>query len=338
MAVQIPPWLQIDPIAPARIRLQANQQRNAVAAQERAAQGQAAELQFRREQAAAQQSAQERAAQRREQVFQQTQDQELAQSAQQMQLRRESQAQKADQFKQTLRLKQQKAEAESKAAAQQMQGMQAVQKGLEAGEPLQKLLAANATNLFPGRADRAFGALQRGIPKGVEGPPTAINVRDESGNPTGIIAVPGSGGMNIQRPQGLTARDRMMADRALLGSIMSQLSYEPENKAELVAEAKAIQDRLKKYATQGPATAPVLVPRPVATNSPPSAPASFVPGATTQAPVSAPTSDTVRVKSPDGKTGVIPRAQLEIALEQGYEEVGAAAEESEPTPEDEEEE
>ena len=253
MAVTLPPWLNIDPIAPARIRLQANQQRNAAAASERSAQAQAEELQFRREalqaqqaQAAGREAADERAALRRDQVLRQTHDQELAQAAQQMQLRREAQAQKSQQFQQTLRLKQEAAEREAKSAAQQMQGMKAVQAGLQKGEPLQKLIAENAPMLFANHPERMPSA----VPRGVTGPVEAIarDLRDEQGNPTGFKVRPGAGGALIPLPRtGMTQEGMMRQDQILAGIYMKQL--ETATGAEEVALQKklsGLRDRIEK--------------------------------------------------------------------------------------------
>ena len=312
MAVQIPPWLAIDPIAPARIRLQSNQQRNAAAASERAARAQADELQFRREalqaqqaQAAGREAADERAALRRDQVLRQTHDQELAQAAQQMQLRREAQAQKSQQFQQTLRLKQEAAEREAKSAAQQMQGMKAVQAGLQKGEPLQKLIAENASMIFAKHPERIPSA----VPRGVTGPAdfTARELRDERGNPMGINVIPGAHGSIKTLPRTTMSPEGMLrADQLRLGVISRQLEEEtdPAKAAKLTRARDAIMARLEQITSgrgAAPSTAGVNAQTPLAASAPPS--------------------DTVRVRSPGGKTGTIPRAQLDAALKAGYTEI-----------------
>lgn len=339
MAVQIPPWLNIDPIAPARIRLQANAQRDAAAASERTAQTHAEDLQFRREQAAAQQAqesekeaAQERASLRRDQVLKQTNDRELAQAAQQMQLHREDQAQKANQFQQTLRMKQQAAEVEAKNAAQQMQGMKAVQAGLQKGEPLQKLIAENAPMLFAKHPERMSAA----VPKGITGPQdfVAHQLKDEQGNPMGINVIPGAHGSIKTLPRTTMSPEGMLrADQLRLGIISRQLEDEtdPAKAAKLKQARDSIMSRLEQITSgRGAAISRTGV------------------NANAQTPVaaSAPPSNTVRVKSPDGKTGMIPRAQLDAALKGGYEEVPVPgesdfSEESDaqtPAPEDDKEE
>jgi hypothetical protein len=336
MAVTIPPWLNIDPTAPARIRLAANAQRNQSAASERAAQAQAQELQFRRENAAnqaaqedAQMASHERAAIRRDEVLKQTNDRELAQAAQQMQLRREFQAQKAEQFQQTLRMKQQAAEVEAKNAAQQMQGMKAVQAGLQKGEPLQKLIAENAPMLFAKHPERIPSA----VPKMVNGPQdfVARQLKDEQGNPMGINVIPGAHGSIKTLPRTtMTPEGMLRADQLRLGVISRQLEEEadPARAAKLTQSRDAIMARLEQIASgRGAATQ--------------------TSGVNAQTPVaaSAPSSDTVRVKSPDGKTGMIPRAQLGAALKANYteippDEVPAFTEESDAgvAPQDDEEE
>ena len=339
MAVQIPPWLNIDPIEPARIRLQANAHRNAAAASERAAQQQAQELQFRRDNAEAQaaqeserEAAHERAAIRRDEVLKQTHDHELAQAAQQMQLRREIQAEKSAQFQETLRLKQAKAEQEAKSAAKQMQGMQALQKGLQEGQPLQKLIAENAPMLFAGRPDRAVGALQRGSPKAVAPPPdfVARQLKDEQGNPLGINAIPGAHGSIKTLPRTTMSPEGMLrADQLRLGVITKQLEdTDPSSPefAKLTQARNGIMGRLEQITSgRGVANTPVAGVNPQ-----------------TSGAAAAPNLDVVRVKSPDGKSGVIPRSQLEEALKGGYEEIEPAQQESDdeeaPAPEDDEEE
>ncbi len=326
MAVQIPPWLNIDPIAPARLRLQANAQRNQAAQGERAAQAHAQDLQFRREQLSAQQAqeagqeaARERSAARRDAVLRQTHDAELAQQAEQMQLRREAQAERSEQFQQTLRIKQEKAEHEAKSAAQQMQGMKALQKGLQDGEPLQKLLAENAPLLFAGRPDRAVSALQRGTPKSRLAPSdfVARQLRDEQGNPMGINVIPGANGSIKTLPRTtMSPEGRLRADQLRLGVITRQMEEEsdPAKLSQLTQARDGIMARLEQITAGAPAPAP----------------GAALPG-------SAAPADTVRVKSPDGKTGMIPRSQLAEALEDGYTELEPAAEEEDdeqPAPED----
>jgi hypothetical protein len=258
MAVTLPPWLQIDPIAPARIKLQANQQRNAAAAAERASQNQAAELQFRREalnaqlaQQAEHDEAVERSAVRREQVYKQTQDTELAQAAQQMQMQREVQAEKSRQFEQNLRLKQKKAEQEALVASKQMIGMQALEKGLQAGEPLQKLLMENAPNLFYGRPQDMAKVLPRNK---VNLDPNSVVARPlltESGQDTGEQWYQGAGGgVNLTPRRRATPEALLNADKALLAITMSELEENPKD-PQLLADRVAIKKRIKDFVASG---------------------------------------------------------------------------------------
>lgn len=331
MAVTLPPWLQIDPVAPARIRLQANAQRDAAAASERQAQSRAEELQFRREQAAESEAAQERSALRRDEVLKQTNDRELAQAAQQMQLRREEQAQKANQFQQTLRMKQQAAEVEAKNAAKQMQGMKAVQEGLQKGEPLQKLISENAPLLFSKHPERITSA----VPKGVAGPPdfVAHELLDEQGKPTGVRVRRGAGGSVVPLPRTeMSPEGRMRQDQILAGIYSKQLDTATgAEEVELKKKLSALRDRIENDITrrgtpQVPGPLPPRSPAvpPAAQSIPPSSgEPSVAPdegGASVQ-PEEDAAANMVKVKSPAGKMRSIPEDQLDAALEAGYEEI-----------------
>lgn len=348
MAVQIPPWLNIDPIAPARLRLQANAQRQTQAAQERIARQQAAELQFRREQAAQHAAAEERAGQRREEVFKQTRDDELAQAAQQMQLRREAQAAKTQQFEQTLRLRQQAAEQEAKSAAQQMQGLRAVQEGLKSGQPLQKLIADNAPMLFAKHPDRIASALPRGITAPADF--TAREIRDEQGNPVGVRAIPGAHGSIKPLPRTTMSPEGMLrADQLRLGVIRGQLLEAVEGSPEqmkLLRDQNEIMERLRNLSSRRGAATPVPGATPIAPGAAP-APSVFVPGPNTPSPVEAPAEDTLMIRSPQGKVRSVPREEWEAAtakekegftvVSPGKEDEEEAMTEEEPSPDEGEE-
>lgn len=333
-SVTIPPWLNLDPLAPARIRLQANAQRNAAAAAERNAANQAAELQFRRENAANQLAAQERAAERKERVFKQTQDHELAQAAQQMQLRREAQAAKTAQFQQSLRLRQQAAEREAASAAKQMQGMQAVQKGLQAGQPLQKLIAENAPLIFAKHPERIPSA----VPKAVPGPADLVarELTDEGGQGLGVRVIPGAHGSLKPLPRTTMSPEGMLrADQLRLGVINKQLEEEDPsspNFSKLTQARDAIMDRLEQVTSRRGA-------------APAAGSAGPLPGAPAAAPAP---SDRLRVRRvSDGKAGTVSSAQwaaLSADEKEDYElldrPAAAPAFEEEadvPVPEDEEE-
>jgi hypothetical protein len=233
-----------------------------------------------------------------------------------MQLRREAQAAKSEQFQQTLRLKQQAAEQEAKSAAQQMQGMQAVQKGLQAGEPLQKLISENAPLLFAKHPERMPSA----VPKAVSGPADLIarELTDESGQPLGVRVIPGAHGSIKPLPRTTISPEGMLrADQLRLGIINRQLEEAVPNTPEFVRLTNArdsIMNRLEQITSRRGAAGPVPG-------------ASPVPAAAPALP-----SDKVRVTSPDGKTGMIPRTQLAAALKAGYKEIApepAAAHEEE---------
>lgn len=319
MAVQIPPWLQIDPIAPARIALQANQQRIARDAAANANQARFAEMQLRREQMAQQGAqserrlaAQERAQQRRDAVFRQTRDEELAQTAANMQLRREAQAAKTEQFQQTLRLKQQKAEQEVKDAAEQMQAMREVGNRLQAGESMQKILPDVAPRLFKNRPAAAVSAIQKGITA-----PTDLVAReltDESGKGLGIRVIPGAGGtLKETRRQSLGPEGVLNTYRLELADVHAQLMMKPKDPELLRVRARIMNDIKELRSRRGA----VPLPPGVLPGAPASAPApssGFVPGQTTQAPVAAPAADDmIMLQSPDGKTGRASRAEWEAA-------------------------
>jgi len=207
-----------------------------------------------------------------------------------------------------LRLKQQAAEAEAKSAAQQMQGMKAVQDGLQKGEPLQKLIAENAPLLFAKHPERMPSALPRGITAPSDF--VAHQLKDEQGNPMGISVIPGAHGSIKTLPRTTMSPEGMLrADQLRLGIINRQLEDEndPAKVAGLTKSRDAIMARLEQIASGRGAAMPSA-------------------GANAQAPaaVSAPPADTVRVQSPDGKTGMIPRVQLDAALKGGYKELAPA--------------
>jgi len=259
----MPPWLRIDPIEPARILQRSNAQRGAQAIAERNAQIQYQRLQQEQEMQNARLAAQERASERHAQVLKETRDAELAQHAAQLQMRREQQAMRAQQFERQLRIREKAAEQEAASAARKMEGMKAVQEGLKAGVPLEKLLAENAPNLFADKP-QALGQTLRavtpvGMPKeatnaagqsylvnsrtgtptfapraaaGVAtGPITAQPILDESGKPVGGMAIRGPhGGVQAVRPQmTLAERAKILTDRL---AVIKGLIEEPDSPAQ----------------------------------------------------------------------------------------------------------
>lgn len=250
----MPPWLRIDPIEPARILQRSNAQRGAQAIAERNAQIQYQRLQQEQEMQNARLAAQERASERHAQVLKETRDAELAQHAAQLQMRREQQAMRAQQFERQLRIREKAAEQEAASAARKMEGMKAVQEGLKAGVPLEKLLAENAPNLFADKPQTFAQTLRGATPaappqpftaggaSGVynartgaptfaprpadvipPGPMVAEDIRNAEGKTVGMGVRGNKGGLHVIRPE-LTAPERakILTDR--LAVIMTMLA------------------------------------------------------------------------------------------------------------------
>jgi hypothetical protein len=287
MAVTIPPWLNIDPVEPARIKLQANAQRRTAAAAELQAQIARERMQAEQQMQAQQIAAQERAGLRHDEVLRQTRDAELAQAAQGLQLRREGQAMQADRFSQQLRLKQQAAEQEAAVAAKQMQGLQAIQKDLQAGVPLNKTVAENASNLFAGSKPKDTVAALRGVappefgttpggaefvqgnvhfppnmPDQGEGPVKSRPLVDAQGNVLANL-YKGARGYVAAPRQGVSVTDHikiLQTKIALKQSDLSYVSRKSEEGKKLLAERQKLEDELDKYtkmeATATPAAPP----------------------------------------------------------------------------------
>jgi rRNA-processing protein FCF1 len=320
MAVTLPPWLQIDPIAPARIRLAANAQR---LSREQAARMQYDRLEAEREHQDKALAAQERAAMRHEAVLRQTKDEELARAAEQMQLRREAQAQRAEQFQQQLRLKEQAAEQAAAIAAKRMQGMQALQKGLQAGEPIEKLVAANAPLLFAGNEKQ----LGRMLPSNRVGAPPdfiAHELKDEQGNPLGVRAMAGAHGSVKPLPRTeLTPEGRTREDLMLLNVYQQQYeTAKKEDKPAIAAKRDALIGEIESRRAGRPSAAG----------------AGLAP--TAGAPVAPVVPEgQVRLRSPDGQIGFAPRDQWDATPEEekkGWTELSAGkVDESAMTPEEE---
>lgn len=223
MATQIPPWLALDPIAPARIALAANQRKSQEAIAARRAQFEEQQLMAQQEMMYARLAAQERADQRKQQVYQQTHDAALAQQASAAEFRRQIAQQQNDRQMQALRLREQQVEQQTGIASRKLLGTQNFQRDLAAGVPMVEALAKNAPDLFsdhPERITPAIAAAKRGMPpqafdvggfKGVYNPATgaptipplgatplgqesytAKQILDEAGNPIpGMRAIPG---------------------------------------------------------------------------------------------------------------------------------------------------
>jgi hypothetical protein len=210
----------------------------------------------------------------------QTHDAELAQQAQQNQLRREHQAMQAHQFEQSLRMRQQKAEQEASEAAIQMEGSRGLEKDLQAGVPLEQAFPKHAAKLLykhPERIGSAIkgvtppGAPQPGwTPSGQEymtnpntggvhfpprlgqqagtGPITARQVLDEQGQPLGMRAIPGAGGGIHMLPRTeLSPEGRVRALSARLATIKGLMEdAEPAEVPKLKKQRDSILSELER--------------------------------------------------------------------------------------------
>lgn len=207
MAVQIPPWLNIDPIEPARIAQRANAQRGAQAIAERNAQIQYQRLQQEQEMNDARLAAQERASVRHADVLKQTRDAELAQHAAALQMRREEAAQRAKQYERQLKIREQKAEQEVKEASERMEGSRGLQEDLQGGVPMDKAMAKWAPKLFYKNPER-IGQAMRGLtpPEAPQEFTTAGGVKGVYNTRTGAPSFPPREAAGPLGPEAFTAR------------------------------------------------------------------------------------------------------------------------------------
>lgn len=299
MPLIIPPWLQVDPLGLARIKLAANAQRNQAAAAERQAQIQQQRIEAEQEMQAQQIAAQERAAARRAQVLRETRDKELAQQAFNNQIRREHQAQQAKQFSESLKLRQQQAEREAQAASIQMEGSRGLQKDLESGVSLEEAFPKHAPKLLYRHPERIGSAIKAVTPPGAPqpgwtpsgqeymtdarggvhfpprtaagaagGPMVARAVLDEQGNPTGVQAIPGAGGGIHMLPRTeLSPEGRVRALSARLATLKGLLEdAEPGEIPGLKKQRDSIMSELERL------TAPPKSPGKVDESEAPAAP------------------------------------------------------------------
>ncbi len=140
-SVQIPPWLNIDPIEPARIQVQANAQRNQRAAAELNAQIARERMQEDALQAAAALQARQQQAEQANALRQQELDQLAA-------YRQEESQRKQVEGAALERLRQQKYEQDAMTASQRLEGMQDYQKRVANGEDKMQAFAANAHKIL----------------------------------------------------------------------------------------------------------------------------------------------------------------------------------------------
>lgn len=276
MATLIPPWLNIDPIEPARIELQAKTRRAANAAAERRAQLEEQRLFAQQQMMYARLAAQERADRRREQVLRETRDSHLAQQAAALEFRRAMAMQTNERQTRQLRLREQQVEQQTAAAARQLKGMRSLQEDMKR-MPLEQALAKNAADLFSGRPERGAEALRRAQPVGVpqefttpggmkgvyntrtgapsfpprapaELPPeawTAREILNQQGQPTGARGIPGKGAVRILPGQtGVNAQQQLRIILAQLGVAQNKALL---GRTKQERDAAAVQrDKLEK--------------------------------------------------------------------------------------------
>jgi len=216
MATQIPPWLNIDPIEPARIRLRANAQRQAADNAAQARQMQWERLEAQREHDNALIAAQQQSQGQRLALQRDLQGQRLAQAGAAAEMR-------SQMFDRQLRLREAKAEQEAAVAARQMQGMRNIEEGVKNNIPIAELMTQNAPLIFARNPAQMGSAIRAVTPPGeptfgktpggmeyaqnprtgaLHFPPQATpefggvakELRDEQGRPLGINYIPGSRG------------------------------------------------------------------------------------------------------------------------------------------------
>ena len=164
MAVQIPLWLSIDPIEPARLAAAraARQQQAAIA--ERAAQQRQQEMELRAQVEAAHIAQQDRAAYQRQIMSERLAQQEAQRRAEDAQIRRELHARQAAQFQQTIQLRQDAAQRAAEEASVQTEAWQGVQKNLDAGMPMDKAMLPYMGKLFYRKPAQAMSAFKERAP------------------------------------------------------------------------------------------------------------------------------------------------------------------------------
>jgi len=242
MADGIPPWLNIDPVAPVGRLLE----------------GYRAGLSASEAQTAAAQRAQSMA-------FAQ------AQASENARLRQEQHQLDVQRFGLELRLKEQQAEQAAQEAAIQLEGQQGLQKELAQGVPIQEAFVKWAPKLLykhPERIAQAYRAFQTPAapqpgwtPSGQEymvdargglrfpprpvaeqaagGPITAQQVVDEQGRPLGMRAIRGSrGGVHPVKTSGLTPGERMRAQVARLATIKGLLEDAEPSEIDLLKKQR----------------------------------------------------------------------------------------------------
>jgi multidrug efflux pump subunit AcrA (membrane-fusion protein) len=269
MAVQIPPWLNIDPIEPARIQAATNQRRAANAAAERRAALEEQRLFAQQQMLYARLAAQERADARRQEVFRQTKDAQLAQQAAAMEMRRQMAQRQADQQMRAMKLRESQVESKAMSAARQMQGMRQLQEDMKSMPPDQAL-QKNAELLFADRPERFASSMRALRPPAGATPlsPDALVRRpivDASGRPTGHYAIPGARGTPRLLPgqEKLSPEGHARVLSSQLNSITSRLRHElldEKEEAKLKTRRDDIMSQLDKLTggTSGASEAPTM--------------------------------------------------------------------------------
>jgi hypothetical protein len=258
MATTIPPWLNIDPLEPARIELQAKSRRAANAAAERRAQLEEQRMAMQEQMMYARLAAQERADQRREQVLRETRDSQLAQQAAALEFRREMGMRQNARQMQQLRLREQQQEQKIASSARQLLGMRRLQEDMSQGMPLQEALAKNASDLFSDRPERLASSMRAARPPkeaGELGPEayTAREIIDAQGQPMGLSAIPGKGSARLlPGARGLRPGERVNALKALIALTQNKIDFEAkkDEKPALIKKRDAYEKELEGITLQ----------------------------------------------------------------------------------------
>jgi hypothetical protein len=258
MAVTIPPWLQIDPIEPARILQRSSAQRAQNAAAARRAQLEEQRMYMQEQMMYARLAAQERADQRREQVLRETRDSQLAQQAAALEFRREMGLRQNARQMQQLRLREQQQEQKTASAARQLLGMRRLQEKLTKGVPLAQALSEESGDLFAEHPERLASALRAARPpkEAAELGPEAYTAReiiDAQGQPMGLSAIPGKGSARLlPGARGLRPGERVNALKALIALTQNKIDFEAkkDEKPALIKKRDAYEKDLETLTMQ----------------------------------------------------------------------------------------
>lgn len=286
MAITIPPWLNLDPIEPARIAERTSTRRAANVAAERRAQLEEQRIFAQQQMMYARIAAQERADMRKEQVLRETQDARLAQQAAALEFRRQMAAQQNQRDLQRIRIRERQVEQQASSASRKLFGMRNLQEALKQGVPLEKALQENAADLFADRPERMTGAIKAAqvpgapipftAPGGAQGvynprtgtpsfPPRlpselgaeafqARDIMDPSGQPTGIRAIPGRGSARVlpgQRNVTPELQFRSLVERLKIAQSKSLLGRTKEERDAAALQRNKLEKELEQFSTSG---------------------------------------------------------------------------------------